>query len=51
MQSPKMKYDRRLLLLGAKRNSVLELAEVESYGQDSYGNTDYLCLYGLRPAE
>src|SRR5215470_17921556 len=46
-----MKYDRALLLLGAKRNAMLELAEVQAYGRDSYGNPDYVCIYGLRPAE
>jgi hypothetical protein len=30
-------YDRQLLLLGAKRNAVLELWEVQRYGSDSYG--------------
>lgn len=44
-------HDRQLLLLGAKRNAVLELAEVHAYGLDSYGNADYVCIYGLRPAE
>jgi len=44
-------YDRQFLLLGAKRNAVLELAEVEAYGRDSYGNPDYVCIYGLRPSE
>jgi len=46
-----MKYDRQLLLLGAKRDSVLDLAEVQAYGRDSYGNADYVCIYGLQPAE
>jgi hypothetical protein len=46
-----MRYDRQLLLLGAKRNAVLELAEVQAYGLDSYGNPDYVCIYGLRPTE
>ena len=46
-----MKYDRALLLLGAKRNAVLELVEVQAYGRDSYRNPDYVCIYGLRPAE
>lgn len=46
-----MKYDRELLLLGAKRDAVLELAEVQAYGRDSYGNADYVCIYGLRPSE
>ena len=46
-----MNFDRQLLLFGAKRNAVLELTEVQAYGQDSYGNAEYVCLYGLRPAE
>jgi len=46
-----VRYDRQLLLLGEKRNVVLELAEVQAYGRDSYGNADYVCIYGLRPAE
>jgi hypothetical protein len=46
-----MKYDRQLLLLGPKRDAVLELAEVQAYGRDSYGDADYVCIYGLRPAE
>lgn len=46
-----MRYDRQLLLLGPKRDSVLDLAEVQAYGRDSYGNADYVCIYGLRPAE
>jgi hypothetical protein len=44
-------YDRELLLLGAKRNAVLELCEVQRYGSDSYGDTDYVSIYGMRPAE
>src|SRR5262245_32555562 len=47
----RMMYDRQLLLLGPKRDSVLDLAEVQAYGRDSYGNADYVCIYGLRPAE
>lgn len=46
-----MRYDRQLLLLGPKRNAVLELAEVQAYGVDSYGDADYVCIYGLRPVE
>jgi hypothetical protein len=46
-----MRYDCQLLLLGAKRNAVLELAEVHAYGSDSYGNADYVSIYGLRPTE
>ena len=44
-------YDRRLLLHGAKRNSVLELWEVERYGTESYGDSDYVSIYGLPPRE
>jgi hypothetical protein len=44
-------YDRELLLLGAKRNAVLELWEVQRYGSDSYGDRDYVSIYGLRPAD
>jgi hypothetical protein len=43
-------YDRELLLLGAKRNAVLDLWEVQRYGSDSYGDTDYVSVYGMRPA-
>jgi hypothetical protein len=42
-------YDRELLLLGAKRNAVLNLWEVQRYGSDSYGDTDYVSVYGMRP--
>ena len=44
-------YDRQLLLGGAKRNAVLELWEVQRYGTDSYGNADYVSLYGMRPSD
>jgi hypothetical protein len=44
-------YDRQLLLHGAKRNSVLELWEVERYGTESYGDSDYVSIYGLSPRE
>jgi hypothetical protein len=44
-------YERELLLLGAKRNAVLELWEVERYGSDSYGDGDYVSIYGMRPAD
>jgi len=43
-------YDRQLLLLGPKRNAVLELWEIERYGSDSYGDADYVSIYGLPPA-
>jgi len=44
-------YDRQLLLAGTKRNAVLDLAEVQRYGTESWGDPDYVCIYGLRPAE
>ena len=44
-------YDRQLLLGGAKRNAVLELWEVKRYGIDSYGDADYVSIYGMRPAD
>jgi hypothetical protein len=44
-------YDRQLLLGGAKRNAVLELWEVQRYGIDSYGDADYVSIYGMRPAD
>ena len=44
-------YDRQLLLLGPKRNVILDLAEIERYGRESYGDPDYVSLYGMRPAE
>jgi hypothetical protein len=44
-------YDRHLLLAGAKRNALLDLTEVQRYGAESWGDPDYVCLYGMRPAE
>jgi precorrin-6B methylase 2 len=44
-------YDRALLLHGAKRNEVLTLEEVEKYGLDSFGDADYISIYGMRPRE
>jgi hypothetical protein len=44
-------YDRALLLHGAKRNHVLTLAEVEQYGLDSFGDADYVRIYGMAPKE
>ncbi|HKA21599.1 MAG TPA: hypothetical protein VKN18_25205 [Blastocatellia bacterium] len=43
-------YDRQLLL-GEKRNALLELWEVQQYGIDSYGDPDYVSIYGMRPSE
>jgi hypothetical protein len=42
-------YGRDLLLLGAKRNSLLELWEILRYGTHSFGDANYLSIYGLRP--
>ena len=44
-------YDRQLLLEGAKRNAVLDLTEVQRYGVESWGDPDYVRIYGLRPAD
>jgi hypothetical protein len=44
-------YDRELLLGGAKRNAILDLWEVQRYGTDSFGDRDYVSLYGMRPAD
>src|SRR5262245_65509537 len=43
-------YGRDLLLRDPKRNEVLELWEVERYGGDSFGDPDYVSIYGMRPA-
>jgi hypothetical protein len=44
-------HDRALLLHGPKRNAVLTLDEVEQYGRDSFGDSDYVSIYGMRPSE
>jgi hypothetical protein len=44
-------YNRQLLLLGSKRNVLLDLWEVVRYGIDSYGDANYVSVYGLQPAE
>src|SRR5215469_15124015 len=46
-----MPYGRELLLHGEKRNAVLDLAEIQRFGIDSYGDADYVSLYGLQPAQ
>ena len=43
------RYDRALLLHGAKRNVVLTLAEVQQYGADSFCDPDYIHIYGMAP--
>jgi len=45
------RYDRQLLLLGARRNAVVELHEVLRFGEDSFGDPNYVSIYGLRPEE
>ena len=45
-----MTYD-RWYLLGEKRNELLALREVEQYGRDSFGDPDYVSIYGLAPRE
>jgi 16S rRNA G966 N2-methylase RsmD len=45
-----MTYD-RWFLLGEKRNELLALREVEQYGRDSFGDPDYVSIYGLAPRE
>jgi hypothetical protein len=47
----RQRYDRAFLLLGPKRNDVLTLPEVLRYGADSFGDPDYLRLYGMTPAQ
>jgi hypothetical protein len=47
---PARRYDRRLLL-GDKRNAILTLDEVRRYGEDSFGDPDYVAIYGMKPAE
>lgn len=48
---PTPRYDRGFMLGEAKRNQILELWEVQKYGADSYGDPDYVCIYGMRPTE
>jgi hypothetical protein len=43
--------NRELLLHGSKRNDGLSLAEVEQYGLDSFGDADYVSIYGMKPRE
>ena len=44
-------YDRRLLLDGAKRDVVLDVAEVRQYGIHSFGDPEYVSISGMRPIE
>jgi len=51
VDTPEPAYDRQLLLSGIKRNAILDLWEVRRYGTDSYGDADYVSVYGMRPAD
>jgi hypothetical protein len=44
-------YERAFLLGTEKRNQVMALWEVQKYGVDSFSDSDYVCIYGMRPAE
>jgi hypothetical protein len=44
-------YDRAFLLSAEKRNQIMALWEVRQYGLDSYGDADYVSIYGMRPAD
>jgi hypothetical protein len=46
----KQAYD-RWFLLGEKRDELLALWEVQQYGRDSFGDPDYVSIYGLKPHE
>jgi hypothetical protein len=43
-------YDRTFLLSPGKRIQVMALWEAQRYGLDSFGDADYVCLYGMAPA-
>jgi hypothetical protein len=49
--APRQLRDRALLLHGALRNVELGLDDVQQYGSDSFGDPDYVSIYGLRPSE
>ena len=44
-------YDRAFMLSEAQRNRLLELWEIEKYGADSFADPDYVCIYGMLPAD
>ncbi len=44
-------YDRAFLLSEEKRNQVMELGEVQQFGINSFSDPDYVCVYGMPPAE
>jgi hypothetical protein len=45
------KYDRSFLLSSEKRNQLIELWEVEKYGNDCFEDPDHVHLYGMAPKE
>jgi hypothetical protein len=45
------RHERQYLLSPSKRNTVLELWEVERYGRDSFGDPEYVSIYGLPPRD
>src|SRR5690242_3626342 len=45
------RYDRAFLLSPEKRNQVMELWEIQRYGNDSFADADYVSIYGMPPAE
>jgi hypothetical protein len=48
---PRSRFDRQLLLFGSRRDQVLQLREVQQFGRDSYGDADYVSIYGMPPAQ
>jgi hypothetical protein len=51
MSDHRPQYNRDLLLLGSKRDAVLELWEVQQYGSDSFGDIDFVSIFGMRPVD
>jgi hypothetical protein len=47
--SSEPRYDRDFLLSPEKRNTLVELWEVEKYGRDCFGDPDHVHLYGMSP--
>ena len=45
------RYDRDFLLSPGKRNQLMELWEVEQFGSDSFGDPNYVSIYGMKPVE
>jgi 16S rRNA G966 N2-methylase RsmD len=49
--APGQVYDRSFLLSPDKRNQLMELWEVEKYGQDCFSDPNYVSIYGVSPPE